>query len=130
MMEFGFSEEQRMLRETVRKLMDKHAPREYVRRLDREAAYPYELYDAWLEAGLLAMPFPEDCGGLGGNAMDLAIIVEEIAKTSADFVMAYSGSVFCGLNLVRKASAAQKAYWLPRLTSGEIRMSISMSEPD
>jgi alkylation response protein AidB-like acyl-CoA dehydrogenase len=76
------------------------------------------------------MPFPENCGGLGGNAMDLAIIVEEIAKTSADFVMAYSGSVFCGLNLVRKASAAQKAYWLPKLTSGEIRMSISMSEPD
>ena len=129
-MDFRFSDEQRMLRETVRKLMDKHAPRDYVRRLDREAAYPYELYEAWAEAGLFAMPFPEDCGGLGGNVMDLAIIVEEIAKTSADFVMAYSGSVFTGLNLVRKATAEQKAYWLPRMTSGEIRMSISMSEPD
>ena len=38
--------------------------------------------------------------------------------------------MFCGLNLVRKATEEQKKYWLPKLLSGEIRMSISMSEPD
>ena len=53
-MDFGFTDEQNMLRDSVRKLMDKHAPPEYIRRLDREQAYPYELYDAWVEAGLLA----------------------------------------------------------------------------
>ena len=40
------------------------------------------------------------------------------------------GSMFCGLNLVRKASEEQKRYWLPKLLAGEIKMSISMSEPD
>jgi alkylation response protein AidB-like acyl-CoA dehydrogenase len=44
--------------------------------------------------------------------------------------MALGGSMFCGLNLVRKATEEQKQYWLPKLLSGEIRMSISMSEPD
>ncbi len=52
-----------MLRESVRKLHERHAPPEYVRRLDKEQAYPYELYDAWIEAGLLAHAFPEAVGG-------------------------------------------------------------------
>ncbi len=129
-MDFGFSEEQRLLRDSIRKLMDKHATRDYVRRLDREQAYPYKLYDAWVEAGLLKLPFPEEYGGLGGNAFDMAIIAEELSRTSVDFSMSYGGSVFCGLNLVRKASEEQKRHWLPKLVSGEVKMSISMSEPD
>jgi alkylation response protein AidB-like acyl-CoA dehydrogenase len=129
-MDFGFTEEQKMLRDSVRKLMDKHASPEYIRRLEREQAYPYELYDEWIKAGILAMPFPESYGGLGGNAIDLAIVTEEIAYSSTDLSMALGGSMFCGLNLVRKATEEQKQYWLPKLLSGEIRMSISMSEPD
>ncbi len=129
-MDFGFTEEQNMLRESVRKLHERHAPPEYVRRLDKEQAYPYELYDAWIEAGLLAHAFPEAVGGGGGSVMDMAIILEELGKVSADLTMAFGGSLFCGLNLVRKASEEQKKYWLPKLLSGEIKMSISMSEPD
>jgi alkylation response protein AidB-like acyl-CoA dehydrogenase len=129
-MDFSFTDEQNMLRDSVRKLMEKHATPDYIRQLDRDQAYPYELYDAWVEAGLLRMPFPEEYGGLGGNVIDMAIIVEELARKSADFVMAYGGSLFCGLNLLRKASEEQKRRWLPKLLSGEIRMSISMSEPD
>jgi alkylation response protein AidB-like acyl-CoA dehydrogenase len=129
-MDFGFTEEQAMLRDSVRKLMDKHAPPDYIRKLEREQAYPYELYDEWIKAGILAMPFPEKYGGLGGNAIDLAIVTEEIAYSSTDLSMALGGSMFTGLNLVRKATEEQKQYWLPKLLSGEIRMSISMSEPD
>ena len=44
--------------------------------------------------------------------------------------MAYAGSVFCALNLARKGSEEQKRHWLPKVLSGEIRMSISMSEPE
>jgi alkylation response protein AidB-like acyl-CoA dehydrogenase len=129
-MEFGFSEEQRLLRETVRKLMQKHAPPDYVRKHDRERLYPEDLYQAWVEAGLIALPFPEDYGGAGGSLIDMAIVTEEIAHVSADLVMAYGGNIFCGLNLVRKASEEQKRYWLPKLLKGEIKFSISMSEPD
>jgi alkylation response protein AidB-like acyl-CoA dehydrogenase len=129
-MDFGFTEEQNMLRDSVSKLMDKHATPDYIRRLERDQSYPYELYDEWIKAGLLAMPFPEAYGGLGGDAVDMAIIAEEISYRSTDLSMALGGSMFCGLNLVRKASEEQKRYWLPKLLSGEIRMSISMSEPD
>ncbi len=129
-MDFEFTQEQDMLRESVRKLMDKLATPEYIRRLDREQAYPYELYNAWVELGLLRMPFPEAYGGLDGSVIDLIIIAEELSRKSFDFFTAYGASVFCGLNIVRKGSEEQKRYWIPRLLSGEIKMSISMSEPD
>ena len=129
-MDFGFTEEQRMLRESVRKLLQKHAPPEYVRQHDRERTYPEELYQACAEAGLIGLAFPEEYGGAGGSLLDMTIVAEEIARVSADLVMAYTGNIFCGLNLVRKASDEQKRHWLPKLINGEIKISISMSEPD
>jgi alkylation response protein AidB-like acyl-CoA dehydrogenase len=129
-MDFEFSEEQVLLRESVAKLMARHAPPELVRRLDHEKAYPAALYDAWIEAGLLALPFAAEYGGLGGSTVDACIVMEEISRISADFSMAIGGSMFCGLNVQRKGTEAQKKYWLPRLLNGEIKMSISMSEPD
>ena len=129
-MDFAFSDEQKLLRETVRKLMDTHAPPEYIRRLDREQSYPYELYEKWVEAGLLCMPFPEEYGGLGGSVIDLTIIAEELARKSPDFFMSYAGSVFTGLNIMRKGTEAQKQAWLPKLFAGEVRMAIAISEPE
>ena len=126
----GFTTEHKLLRESVRKLMTKHASRDYVRAKDKAKAYPYELYDAWVEAGLLGVAFPEKYGGSGGGAIELAICVEEIGYTSADFQMCYGGSMFCGITLLMKGSEPQKEYWLPKIVSGERRFSISMSEPE
>ena len=127
-MDFRFSDEQRMLRDTTRSLMDRHAPPEMVARHDREGLYPYELHAAWAEAGLLALPFPEELGGLGGSVIDLVAVGEEIAYTSADFFMAFAGGIFCGLNLLRKGSDEQVRAHLPALIAGERRMAISISE--
>jgi alkylation response protein AidB-like acyl-CoA dehydrogenase len=129
-MDCNFTHEQIMLRETARKLMQRVATPDYIRKLDRERLYPYELYEAWAEAGLFRLPFPEEYGGLGSNIVDMAIIAEELACPSADLVMAYGGSMFCGLNLLRNGTDAQKQYFLPKLLAGDIRMTISISEPD
>ena len=129
-MDFEFTQEQNLLRDSVRRMMERLATPDTIRRLDREQAYPYDLYDAWVETGLLRMPFPEEYGGLGGNPIDMAVIAEELSRSSFDFFTAYGGSVFCGLNIVRKGSEDQKRYWIPKLLSGVVKMSISMSEPD
>jgi len=124
------SEEQQMLRESARKLTQKFADIDYIRKLDRERLYPYELYEEWVKAGMLALPFPEEFGGLGLNVLDLAIVAEELSVPSSDVIMAYGGSMFCGLNVARQGTEEQKRKWIPKLLAGEIRMSISMSEPD
>jgi alkylation response protein AidB-like acyl-CoA dehydrogenase len=128
--DFSFSEEQILLRDSVRKLMQRVATPDYVRNLDRERAYPHALFDAWAEVGLFGLPFAEELGGAGGSVTDLALVCEEIGHTSADFVMAYAGNLFCGLTLARKGSDAQKKKYIPLLIDGKIKFSISISEPD
>jgi alkylation response protein AidB-like acyl-CoA dehydrogenase len=110
--------------------MDRVATPDYVARLDREKAYPHELFDAWIEAGLLGLPYPEDLGGAGGSVLDLALVSEEIGKTSADLVMAYAGGLFCGMTVARKGSEEQKQKWIPAQIDGRIKFSIGISEPD
>jgi len=129
-MDFEFTEEQRMLRDSVRTMLDRIATPEYIRQSDVEKRYPYELYDAFVEQGLLQLPFPEEYGGLNGSILDFTIIAEELGRKSYDFLGAYGTSIFNGLNILHNGTEAQKRYWLPKLISGEIRMSISMTEPN
>ena len=88
-MDCRFTEEQSLLRDTVAKLMAKHAPPEFMRPLDREQSYPYALYDAWVEAGLLAHAVsPKNMAGSAAARSIACIIAEEISRTSADIAMA------------------------------------------
>ena len=128
-MDFEFSDEQNILREAVRKRMQAIATPEYCRHLDREQLYPYELYEAWVEMGLLQLPFPEEYGGLGGSVIDITVVAEELGRISFDLFTAWSNCVFCGLNVARKGDEEQRRYWIPRILSGQTKMSVSMSEP-
>jgi len=119
-----------MLLDSATKLMQRVATPDYIRRMDREHTYPYELYEAWVAAGFFALPFAEEYSGLGGSVVDLVLVAEAISRPSGDFAMAFGGPTFCGMNLARKGSPEQKSYWIPKLISGELRMSISISEPD
>jgi len=129
-MDFGFTEEQNILRDSVQKLMQKYAPADVLRRHDGERSFPYDIYKAWIDAGLLRLPFPESIGGLGGSAIDMCIVNYELSRSSADIAMAFGGNVFCGLNLLRSGTKEQAGYWLPKMMSGQIMLSISISEPD
>lgn len=129
-MDFALSPEQQAMRDSVRALMQRHAPPEVVRAADRTHTFPEALYAAWAEAGLFRLPFPESEGGLGGSVLDVVLVAEEVARASADLFMAFAGSLFCGLTILRKGSPAQRALWLPRILAGEIRMCIAISEPE
>ena len=128
-MDFDLTEEQAMLVDSTATLMRRHAPASNVHQWDMARTYPDALYAAWADAGLLQLPFPTEIGGLGGDAMDVALLVEEISRTSADLCMPFSSAIFCGLNILRNGSDAQIAEWLPPIMSGRKKMLIAISEP-
>ena len=128
-MDFEFNEEQRMLRDSVRRMLNEVATPDYVRDTDREGRYPYEVYQGFVDLGLVAMAFPEEYGGLGGGIMDFVAVSEEIGRTSYDYLGGYGTSVFNGMNLLHNGSEVHKRDFIPRLIKGEIRMSIAMTEP-
>ena len=80
-MHFDLPEELRELRTSVRRLaQDKVKPR--ARAIDKESAYPQDLFDAFRDAGLLGLCIPPEYGGSGAGILGLAIAVEEVAKYS------------------------------------------------
>lgn len=129
-MNFDYTEEQSILLDNLRRMMDTAATPEYIREHDENGLYPYEVYEAWVAMGLIGLPFPESYGGFGGNVIDMALVGEELGRKAYSFLEAYGLSVFSGLSLLNNGNEEQKRIWLPRLIKGEIRMSISMTEPD
>lgn len=128
-MDLDLTEEQELLVASIDTLMRRHAPEERLRSWDAARTFPEALYREWVTAGLLQLPFPVEYGGLGGDAMDVALAVEAISRFSTDLSMNYSSTVFCGLNILRKGSEDQKRHWLPRIMSGGVKHVISISEP-
>ncbi|MDY7031790.1 MAG: acyl-CoA dehydrogenase family protein, partial [Thermodesulfobacteriota bacterium] len=129
-MEFGFTEEQRILRESVRDFMEKECPPEYIRELDEKEQYPYEVYGKMAELGWFGLPFPEEYGGSGLGAVDFVIVGEEMSRFSYEIAAGFGISIFCGLNILENGSVAQKKYYIPKMISNEIRLSISITEPN
>jgi alkylation response protein AidB-like acyl-CoA dehydrogenase len=130
MIDFSLTAEQEELLATVQRLMENHAPEEYLRRLDAESRYPFELYREWAEAGLLGLPFPEALGGQGGSVLDFTLVAETIGRWGYDVFAVYATPLFCGLNILHNGSPALRERWVPPLLAGESRFCVAMTEPD
>ena len=128
-MHFGFTEDEDALRAMVRQMMTKSAPDDYLREMDESSQFPYELYEEWVRSGLLGLPFPEELGGQGAGIMEFVIVVEEIGRRGYDVSLPYCSPIFNGLNLLRQGNPEQIDRFLRPFLAGDIRFSISMSEP-
>ena len=123
------TEDQRMYRDSLQRVMAELATPEYLRAIDQEARYPYEIYDAWIELGLFRIGFPEAYGGIGGDLSDLLLVSQDLAYWSYDVYTAYSVPLYTAMTLLKIGSEAQKQEFLPALMEGRIRLSTSISEP-
>lgn len=123
------STEQVSYLDSLHRVMEKLATDKYLQRIDQDAVYPYELYEAWVDLGLFRIGFPEEYGGIGGDLTDLLLISQELATWSYDIYSAYSVPLYTGLTLLKIGSEDQKKKFLPALMDGKIRLSTSISEP-
>jgi alkylation response protein AidB-like acyl-CoA dehydrogenase len=116
------------IRESVRALCAKF-PGEYWRALDRERGYPAEFVAALTEAGFLAALIPEEYGGSGLSMTAAAAIMEEIQASGCNSAACHAQMYTMG-TLLRHGSAAQKARWLPKIATGELRLqAFGVTEP-
>jgi acyl-CoA dehydrogenase len=116
------------IRDAVRALCARF-PGEYWRTLDRERAYPKEFVAALTEAGFLAALIPEEHGGSGLSMSAAAAIMEEIHGSGCNGAACHAQMYTMG-TLLRHGSAAQKARWLPKIASGELRLqAFGVTEP-
>lgn len=123
------NESQILWRDTVHRFVDDEITREYIRKCDMDRTYPYEGYAKIARAGWLRLLIPETMGGDGGDIFDYALMCEGSGKYGFDFATAMMVSTFTAMNIVHHGSPEQKQKFLAPFMRGEIRFSISISEP-
>jgi alkylation response protein AidB-like acyl-CoA dehydrogenase len=129
MADFDLSEEQRLVRRSVREFAEKEIL-PHVERHEREERYPLELIAKLPALGLMGPMIPEEYGGSFSDVVTYGIICEELARV--DWVVASVVSVANSLvagSILRFGSDEQKRRWLPALASGEILASACLTEP-
>ena len=116
------------LREAVRALCAGF-PGEYWRALDRDRAYPTAFVAAMTEAGHLGVLVPEEYGGSGLGISVAATILEEVHACGANAAALHAQMYTMG-TMLRHGSPEQKAQWLPRIASGDLRLqAFGVTEP-
>lgn len=124
-----FSEEHRMLQETVRQFaQDELAPK--IEELDHTEDFNRASFLKMGELGLLGITVPEDDGGAGLDAVSATIAMEEMGAVDASTTLSYlAHSILCVNQIGRNGSPEQKKKYLPKLISGEWLGGMGMSEP-
>lgn len=122
------SEELAEIRRAVRALCDDF-PGEYWRTKDAAREYPGEFVDALTKAGFLAALIPPEYGGSGLSLDAACVIMEEIQATGCNGSSAHA-QMYIMNTLLRYGSDEQKAQYLPRIASGDLRLqAFGVSEP-
>ncbi len=124
----GLSEDQREILKAVRTFVEeKILP--VATELEHADEYPTEIVEGLKELGIFGLMIPEEYDGLGESLLTYALCVEEIARgwmsvsgvINTHFIVAYM--------LMRHGTDEQKQKYLPKMATGEVRGSFSMSEP-
>jgi alkylation response protein AidB-like acyl-CoA dehydrogenase len=128
-MDFGFSEEQEMLRTSARDFLAKEAPMTYVRRMmEDERGFTDDLWRKMADLGWMGLILPEEHGGAGLNFVDMIVVLEEMGRVVLPGPF-FSSVIVGGVALTQGGSAAQKAAYLPKLATGELRVTLAQLEP-
>ena len=122
-MDLAFTEEQEMLRQTVRELCAKLSSPEMVRTLETDdRGYSTSFYEQLARTDLLGLTIPEEFGGAGQSALENVVVYEELGRALAASPHLGSAVIAAGV-LLAGGSDEQKKEWLPKIVSGEATFS-------
>ena len=129
-MDFGLSDEQRLLRDTVRDFARREvAP--VAEELDRNKAFPYEIVRKLGDLGLMGIPFPEEYGGGGADTLSYALAVEELARVDSSVCITMAAHTSLGtMPIYLWGTDEQKSDWLPDLCAGRRLAAFGLTEPE
>src|SRR3954447_7485268 len=129
-MYFELDDDHRLLQRTVRDFAENEvAP--VAEALDREKRFPYDLVAKMGELGWMGIPFPEEVGGAGGDALGYALAVEELTRVDSSVAITMCAHTSLGTQPVYLfGDEAQKARLLPDLCSGRRLGAFGLTEPE
>ena len=130
-MDFSFSDEQQSIAELAHRVLADHCTKERLRAVERSDGprFDAELWKQVAETGLVGIAIPEEFGGGGLSFFEIALIVEQIGRTTAPIPFIET-TVLGALPLARFGSDAQKRAWLPKAASGAAVLTAALVEDE
>ena len=130
-MNFDESEQTVLLRDTLRRFLEREMPRELARQLDTQAKFSREVFGRLCELGVTGLTVPQEYGGTGIDVLSAIVVIEELARRGTSLAGPFIHCAFYGsMNIVENGSEAQKRELLPLLAAGRILFAYGLSEPD
>lgn len=127
--DFLLSDEEKMIRQTVRTIVEKHiAP--YAIETDEEEKFPWNQIQKLSEAGLMGIMVPEEYGGIDASKLAYVLAVEEISRWCAATAAVYFTQTHGLLAVSMFGNEKQKKKYLPKVASGEILAAFAVTEPN
>lgn len=127
-MEFGLSEEQRLLQDSLRSYLAEHAGLDRVRRFaEDDEARARDLEQGLAELGIPALLIGETLGGVGLGALDACVVAETLGYCATPVAFA-ANAVMVPRALMLAGTPAQQREWLPKIASGELVVGAALAE--
>jgi alkylation response protein AidB-like acyl-CoA dehydrogenase len=129
-MDFELTESQKILKKTARDFLEAECPSKLVREMELdERGYSPQLQHKLADLGWLGLIFPEKYGGMGGDFIDLMVILEEMGRALLPGPF-FSTVVLGGLPILEIGSEEQKQKFLPGIAKGEVNLTMALNEPN
>ncbi len=129
-MDFTFTDEQKLIRETYRDFCKKELTPEYVRWIDENCDFiPDDLWQKLVDLGTMGIAIPEEYGGAGLGKIESCIVFEELATAGLGVAMCAGISNCMGASpLTALGDKQQKEKYLPLLAQGKLKWALGMTE--
>ncbi|MCE7000275.1 acyl-CoA dehydrogenase family protein [Saccharothrix sp. S26] len=125
----GLTDVQEEILSTVRTFVDKEII-PHAQALEHGDTYPADIVEGMKEMGLFGLTIPEEFGGLGESLLTYALVVEQIARGWMSVSGVINTHFIVAHMLKQHGTPEQQRKYLPRMATGEVRGSFSMSEPE
>ncbi len=127
-MNFDLTEEQSILKDSLEKLLsDKYGFEERKRHMAAPEGWSADVWNALAEMGLMALPFAEEDGGIGGGPVETMIVMEALGKALA--LEPYFPTVVLGGGFLRLGgNAEQRAELIPQVADGSLKLALAQVE--
>ncbi|WP_349407858.1 acyl-CoA dehydrogenase [Pseudalkalibacillus sp. SCS-8] len=129
-MNFDLTDEQKMIWKMIREFAEEEVAPGAEQR-DKEKRFPLEIYKKLGELGMMGLPFPEEYGGGGADAVSFAIVVEELSRACGSAGITYSAHISLGgAPLHMFGTEEQKQKYLTPICTGESMGAFGLTEPN